>query len=70
MIRVFHPGPDHDFLPIPDPGSRGSKRHRILIRNTANMYVPAIQRQLRGIQIRMYRMRWGEGRGRNEIRLQ
>jgi hypothetical protein len=30
MIRVIHPGswipdPDPDFLPIPDPGSRGQK---------------------------------------------
>ncbi len=26
---MFIPDPDADFLPIPDPGSRGSKRHRI-----------------------------------------
>jgi hypothetical protein len=42
MIRVVHPGsrfqdPDADFLPIPDPGSRGQKGtgSRIRIRNTA-----------------------------------
>ncbi len=43
MIRVVHPGswirildPDPDFLPIPDPGSRGQKGtgSRIRIRNT------------------------------------
>jgi len=28
------PDPDADFLPIPDPKSRGHKRHRIRIRNT------------------------------------
>jgi hypothetical protein len=41
MIRVVHPGspipdPDADFLPIPDPGSRGKKGtgSRIRIHNT------------------------------------
>jgi hypothetical protein len=41
MIRVVHPGswipgPDADFLPIPDPGSKGQKGigSRIRIRNT------------------------------------
>ncbi len=39
MIRVVHPGsqiPDPDFLPIPDPGSRGQKGtgSQIRIRNT------------------------------------
>jgi hypothetical protein len=41
MIRVVHPGsripdPDADFLPIPNPGSRGQKGtgSRIRIRNT------------------------------------
>jgi hypothetical protein len=41
MIWVVHPGsgsrdPDYDFLPIPDPGSRGQKGtgSRIRIRNT------------------------------------
>ncbi len=39
MIRVVHPGsqipdPDADFLPIPDPGSRGQKRTQSRIRNT------------------------------------
>jgi hypothetical protein len=26
---MFIPDPDLDFTPTPDPGSRGSKRHRI-----------------------------------------
>jgi hypothetical protein len=39
MIRVVHPGsrfpdPDADFLPIPDPGSRGQKGTGSRIRNT------------------------------------
>ncbi len=29
MIRDVHLDPDLDFFPIPDPGSRRSKRHRI-----------------------------------------
>jgi hypothetical protein len=43
MIRVVHPGfriqdPNADFLPIPDPGSRGQKGSgsRIRIRNTGS----------------------------------
>jgi hypothetical protein len=27
MSGLFIPDPDPNFLPIPDPGSRGSKRH-------------------------------------------
>jgi hypothetical protein len=26
---LFIPDPDPEFLPIPDPGSRGLERHRI-----------------------------------------
>jgi hypothetical protein len=32
---MFIPGPDLDFLPIPDPGSRGQKGTGSQIRNTA-----------------------------------
>jgi hypothetical protein len=37
MIWVVRPDPDTDFLPIPDPGSRGQKgtESRIRIGNTA-----------------------------------
>jgi hypothetical protein len=36
MIRIVHPDPDPDFLPFPDPGSRGQKGtgSRIPILNT------------------------------------
>jgi hypothetical protein len=36
---MFIPDPDLDFLPIPDPGSRGQKGtgSRIRIRNTGKM---------------------------------
>jgi hypothetical protein len=42
MILVVHPGsrisdPDPEFLPIPDPGSRGQKGTGSRIRNTAYM---------------------------------
>jgi hypothetical protein len=33
MIRVVIPDPDADFLPIPDPGSRGQKGIGFRIRN-------------------------------------
>jgi hypothetical protein len=38
--RKYDPDPDADFLPIPDPGSRGQKGtgSRIRISNTAKMY--------------------------------
>jgi hypothetical protein len=35
MIRDFIPDPDLDFIPIPDPGSRGQKGTGSRIRNTA-----------------------------------
>jgi hypothetical protein len=34
---LFIPDPDADFLPIPDPGSRGQKGPGSRIRNTAYM---------------------------------
>jgi hypothetical protein len=34
MIRVVIPDPDPDFLPIPDPESRGQKGTGSRIRNT------------------------------------
>jgi hypothetical protein len=34
MIGLFIPDPDPDFLPIPDPGSRGQKGTGSGIRNT------------------------------------
>ncbi len=48
-MRDVHPDPDLDFLPIPDPGSRGQKGtgsritdrgSRIRIRNTEDNYKP------------------------------
>jgi hypothetical protein len=38
--RLFIPDPDPDFLPIPDPESRGEKGtlSRIRIRNTGKIY--------------------------------
>jgi hypothetical protein len=35
MIRNVHPGSGFFHIPDPDPGSRGEKKHRIRILNTA-----------------------------------
>ncbi len=37
-IWVWYTGSGIRKKPVPDPGSRGSKRHRIRIRNTVNKY--------------------------------
>jgi hypothetical protein len=34
---MFIPDQDLDFIPIPDPRYRGSKRHRIRIRNIVRL---------------------------------
>jgi hypothetical protein len=34
MIRVVIPDPEPDFLPMPDPGSKGEKNTGSRIRNT------------------------------------
>jgi hypothetical protein len=54
---MFIPDPDLDFLPIPDPGSRGQKGtgSRIRIRNTALQFIDKRNYQICTVQVPLCR---------------